>query len=260
MIAGLLIGIGMILPGVSGGVIAVIIGVYDSIIDSLYNFKKNKRKNLKFLFLTFIGIIIGAIIGGKLLFNYFDKYYVELCYLFIGLVIGSIPKLIKDINEKGKINYIVLLISIIISLIIGIISKKNIINVEIDYSIIKLFLMGLLFILGKTIPGVSSTILLVMIGMYKTFLSIISNPVSFLLDNFYFSIIIILGVIIGLIISVKIMFNLLKKYYSITNSIIVGLVIGSLIILYPNEISLIGLILLILGIIISFILSKINKK
>ena len=74
MLKGILIGIGMILPGVSGGVIAVILGVYDKIIYSLSNFFSDYKKNARFLIPLFIGMGIGAIISAKILIYIFNKY------------------------------------------------------------------------------------------------------------------------------------------------------------------------------------------
>ena len=102
MLKGILIGIGMILPGVSGGVIAVILGVYDKIIYSLSNFFSDYKKNARFLIPLFIGMGIGAIISAKILIYIFNKYFIESCYLFIGLITGSIPFLIKEGKEKDK--------------------------------------------------------------------------------------------------------------------------------------------------------------
>ena len=100
MLAGLIIGIGVVLPGVSGGVIAVILNIYDKLIFAVTNFSKNKKENFIFLLKVIVGVIIGAIISANLLTYFFDKYLVEVSYLFIGLVLGTVPLLIKNYKEK----------------------------------------------------------------------------------------------------------------------------------------------------------------
>jgi len=266
MIKGLLIGIGMILPGVSGGVIAVILGIYDKIIRSLNNFRKNAKESIKFLLPLFIGIIVGSIIGANLLSYIFTEYYVESCYLFIGLIIGSVPYLIKECNKKCKkgINYGVLIVTLFISVIVSIICKNNFdFSSSLDNSfssIIKLFLTGFLFVSGKVVPGISSSFMLMMIGMYSYFLEIMSNPLSVIMNEFYNMIPILIGVVSGAVILVKLMGMLLDKYYSITYSVIIGFVLGSLVMIYPNEISLISIILLIIGFVVSYYFSIAQKK
>ena len=83
MLAGLLIGMGIVLPGVSGGVIAVILNVYDKLIFAINNFSENKKDNSIFLAKMIISLIVGAIISANLLTYFFEKYLVEMSYLFI---------------------------------------------------------------------------------------------------------------------------------------------------------------------------------
>lgn len=266
MLAGLFIGIGMVLPGVSGGVLAVILGVYEKIINSISNFKKNPRENIKFLLPLIIGVIIGAIISAKTLKYIFEMYFLESCYLFIGLILGSIPFLIKEVNKKEKkgINYIILSITFVISLIITILSQD-----AVDFSStlngsfisnLKLFFTGFIFISGKIIPGISSSFMLMMIGMYQYFLDIVSNPLIIFSTKIYEIIPILIGAVTGAILLVKLMAILLKKYYVITYSIIIGFVLGSIITLYPGKITILGVLIAIIGFVLSMGLSSIGKN
>ena len=258
MIYGLLIGIGIILPGVSGGVIAVILGVYDKIIFAFNNLK-NDKSNLKYLIRITIGVIIGVFISAKLLKHFFNIYNVEMSYLFIGLILGTIPLLIKSYNEKckDKLNYILLVITFIISFIISLFVKNSIdIN---SNNIILLLLSGVLFAIGKVIPGVSSSVLLNMIGKYYLFLEIFSSPLDYLLNNTISLIIILFGFIIGLYFSIKLVSFLLKRYYSITYSIIIGFVLGSVSSLYPSIINFPGIMFMLIGLVISLGIPLIKK-
>ena len=203
MLKGILIGIGMILPGVSGGVIAVILGVYDKIIYSLSNFFSDYKKNARFLIPLFI----------------FNKYFIESCYLFIGLITGSMPFLIKEGKEKdkNKINYFLLTFTFILSFIVTVFFKNNLnLSQELSNnfeSFFKLFITGIIFISGKIIPGLSSSCMLMMIGMYSYYINIMSNPLTYTLNNPIQMIFIILGIIVGAVIFIKLMNYLLNKYY-----------------------------------------------
>lgn len=266
MLNGLLIGIGMILPGVSGGVIAVILGIYEKIIFSINNFKKDKKENIKFLLPLIIGVLVGAVISANLLKYFFEKFFVESCYLFMGLVIGSIPFLIKEVNKKDKeqINYVILIITLIISLVFSLFSKSNLdFSSSLDggfLSIIKLFITGVIYISGKVIPGISSSFMLMIVGMYSYFLDFLSNPIAVFTSRILELIPMVLGMLAGGVFFVKLMAVLLSKHYSVTYSIIIGIVLGSLISIYPDKVTVIGIFVFIIGTLLSYKLSSLNKK
>jgi putative membrane protein len=268
ILVGMVIGAGLILPGVSGGILAVILGVYEKIIHSLNGFFKSPKKNLKLLIPIIIGMIIGLLIFGNILKFLFKEYYVESCFAFMGLILGGIPVLIKKAENKGKINGIALLIALILSLSLFVLGNNKIdFSTSLDgsiSSIFKLFLTGFLFISGKVVPGISSSFMLMLIGMYEFMLNIISNPIEALSLGFGTLMPLIVGLITGLIIFVKVINYALKKFSCTTYSIIIGFVIGSLPVIYPGiKFDLTGLICIIIFI-ISFVgsykLSMLVKK
>ena len=120
MLAGLLIGMGIVLPGVSGGVIAVILNVYDKLIFAVNNFSENKKENSIFLAKMIVSLIVGAVISANLLTYFFDKYLVEMSYLFIGLVLGTVPMIVKTYKEKcdKSLNYVVLVFVMLTSILL----------------------------------------------------------------------------------------------------------------------------------------------
>lgn len=252
MLAGLLIGMGIVLPGVSGGVIAVILNVYDKIIFSVNNFFENKKENGIFLAKIIVSIIIGAIVSAKLLSYFFNKYLIEMSYLFIGMVLGTVPLIINTYKEKSdkQLNYIVIIVVMILSVLLSIFLKGDAISTK--KSFLNLFFSGVLFITGKVVPGLSSSVLLTMIGRYDLLLSVFSNPIKFVTSNFSDFIVISFGILIGFIVSMKMITYLLNKYYSLTYSIIIGFTIGSVVSLYPNEVTFAGIMFFLIGLILSF--------
>ena len=236
LLIGLIIGIGLILPGVSGGVIAVVLNVYDRLIYSMNKLLKDPKTSLKFLIPIGIGIIIGVSLLGKLL-NYllFEKNYIETYFVFIGLILGSVPKLINQTKKKGNPNYILMLTTFVLSLTLFILGKDSVISLSVNNNtFIGLFLTGFIFSTGKIVPGISSSFLLILIGTYEYFLKIIVDPIGTLLNNITDIIPLALGVVTGLIIFVKLMNYLLNKHYGNTYSIIIGFVLGSIIAIYPG--------------------------
>ena len=204
-IKGIIIGIGKIIPGVSGAVLAIILKVYDEGLNSIINFFKNPKQNI--LFLTKIGL---------------------------GILVGII--LITNINN----NYLIT-------------------NTYKDYLVF--FLGGITEALGTVIPGLSSTALLLILGIYNTLITKISN-ISKLIIDLKILLPFTIGLILGLILISKLIIYLLNKHKKKTYSIIIGLLISSIITLIiktflitPSLIELlIGLLLMIIGIIISNIL------
>lgn len=259
MLAGLLIGIGIVLPGVSGGVIAVILNVYDKIIFALNNFYEDKKSNAIFLFKIFLSVIVGTILSANLLSFFFEKYLVEVSYLFIGLVIGTVPLLINNYNEKCNkpLNYSILIIIMSITIILSIYLKGNFVNNS--NSSLLLFLSGFLFALGKVVPGLSSSVLLNLIGKYDLFLLLFSNPINFIVMKRNEFFMILVGLLVGVFLSLKLMSFCLKNYYSITYSIIIGFVVGSVTVMYPGIVSFVGILFFIIGIVLSLGIPLLKK-
>lgn len=228
---GIFIGAGCILPGISSGVLCVIFGIYEKLLDSILNFFKDVRKNFKFLLPIALGGFIGIILFSKILQFLLYRYPIQTKSIFIGLILGGVVLLFKDIRkkEKFKINDIVYLIS---SLLIGILmvyfeNKMGSQNFE-NVNYIYLILSGILMSVGIVVPGVSSTIILMLLGVYSLYL----NSVSTL----YFPVLIpmAIGVILGSLIFMKIIKYLLDKFYTQTMFSIIGFTIGSIFVLLPE--------------------------
>lgn len=254
---GILIGAGGILPGISSGVLCVIFGIYEKLIDSVLNFFKDIRKNLKFLLPIVIGGIIGVILFSKILQMALYKYPLQTKSIFIGLILGGVITLFKDINteRKFKINDI---IYIAISMLIGIclvILENRINNFSVESTnYIYLVLSGFLMSIGIVVPGVSSTIILMILGTYSLYLNSIAT--------LYFPVLIPIGIglILGSLIFMKIIKYLLDRFYINTMYSIIGFTIGSIFILVPEVNSLIEFMIVILGIWFGFyMIKKISK-
>lgn len=99
---GVAIGSGAILPGISSGVFCVIFGIYEKLLDSILNFFSDVKNNLKFLLPIIIGVGIGIILFGNLLNYCIYQFPVQTNCIFIGLILGSIPALLKEVNKKER--------------------------------------------------------------------------------------------------------------------------------------------------------------
>ena len=253
-IKGIFIGLGAILPGISSGVICMVVGLYEKLLDSVLNFFKDIKGNFKFLFPIVSGAIIGIVLFSNIILYCFNIIPCQTKSLFIGLLVGSIYILIQA-NTKNYISNKCNKISFIICFFfgLGLIYLENFINIEYDYTYTEfnslfLILSGFLMSIGIVVPGVSSTIILILLGVYNTYLNALSTiKISILIPM-------IIGVGIGSIVFMKIIQKLLNKFHSQTMFGIIGFSLGSVLILFPgysfNLESLIGIILIILGFII----------
>ena len=230
-IKGILIGAGCILPGISSGVLCVIFGIYDKLLDSILNFFKDIKKNFKFLFPIATGGVIGIIIFSKALEYLLEKFPMQTKSIFIGLILGGVALLFKQILSKEKWEKSNL-IYIIISMIIGIVmvyleNTLQVISIE-NANYLYLILSGFLMSIGIVVPGVSSTIILMLLGIYSLYLTSISN--------LYLPVLIpiVIGVLVGSLIFMKIIKILLDKYNRQTMFSIIGFTLGSIFVLLPD--------------------------
>ena len=238
IIYGLFIGLGFIIPGVSGGVLATIIGIYDKIIGSLINFKDNIKDNFLFIMPIFIGIIISIFLFSKIILYLINYKYIFISYVFIGLILGCIPFLLKEIKLKTQqyIAFIPFMISFIIGIGLFILEQRLPINNHNPNGGI-LFIAGSIYAVGKIVPGISGAALLMLLGVYEYFLNIIANPLLINLKLIISFIPFIISFIISAIILLKVINYLLLNYFRYTYSAIIGFIISSILFIYPHSIN-----------------------
>ena len=228
-------------PGVSGGTIAFILGFYDKFINSLNLIvsknKEERNEALFFLIKLGIGWITGFILSVLFLSSIFDSHIYMISSLFTGFILFSIPLIIKEERESlaGKYkNIIFTLLGAL--LVIGISymnpsSNGNGLNLAIGSLSIKLviyiFIVGAVAISAMVLPGISGSTLLLIFGLYAPIISSIKEVLSF---NFsYLPVLIIfgLGVIFGIVATIRTIRKLLKNSRSKMIYFILGLMIGS---------------------------------
>ena len=255
ILKGVFIGAGAIVPGVSSGVLCVIFGIYEKLLDSVLNFFKDIKNNIKFLFPIGLGGVIGVLAFSNIMNYALYEFPIQTNSIFIGLIIGTIPSLVKEVNEKEQFklrNVIYLLIAQGIGIITVIL--ENTISIGTysgEINNLYLIICGMIMSIGIIVPGVSSTIILMLLGVYSVYLQSIANinlPVLIPMG---------IGLVLGSIIVMKITKKLLEKYYAQTFYSIIGFTIGSIFVLVPQGMTALEIILsglcIILGIYISHI-------
>ncbi|MBQ4067843.1 MAG: DUF368 domain-containing protein [Lachnospiraceae bacterium] len=177
---GIVIGLASVLPGVSGGTIAISMGIYDKIISCITHLFKNFKKNVLFLLPIGIGVII-AIAGSAFGLDYlFEIFPMQTNWMFIGLILGSVPSIYGKIKgETIKLGHIGALVFFFVGIIsFALISGNNGTDVVLNsnmISFIKLLFVGIIASATLIIPGVSGSMLLLMMGYYNPILSVITS-------------------------------------------------------------------------------------
>lgn len=239
LIKAILIGIAKIIPGLSGTVLMISFNLYDKAIDAITRFFNNPKKNLLFLINLGLGVIIGVVLFSKLIKYCLDNYYVCTMSLFIGLIIGGIITIKKEITNK-KSNYLLVIISFLLMSFISTSNLANIYTIKGNFiDILVFFFSGILEAFGTIVPGVSSTALLMLMGIYPYYIDILSNLLNFnyLLNSLRFLIPFGFGLLIGVVILSLVISYLLRYHKEKTFSIILGLSFSTIITLLINIIT-----------------------
>ena len=255
IIKGIFIGAGAIVPGLSSGVLCVIFGIYEKLLDAVLNFFKDIKQNIKFLFPIALGVGIGVLLFSNGLNYALYAFPIQTKSIFIGLILGTIPSLIKEVNEKQSFrpqNVVYLLIALAIGIVTVILENQMTIisNVE-EINSFYLILCGVIMSLGIIVPGVSSTIILMLLGVYSIYLQSVAN--------LYLPVLIPMGIglVLGSIVVMKVTKILLEKQYAKTFYSIIGFTIGSILVLVPQGMNTLEMILSILCILLGIYISRI---
>lgn len=240
IIKGVLIGVANIIPGVSGGTLAVSMGVYSKIIDSVNNIRKDFKNSIKTLLPYGIGILIGIVALSFIISFLFENYEMPTITCFIGLVLGGVPLILNKVkNEKVKYTHIisfVLMLAVIIVPTLIAIETPAIQQIEMNFiNIIILIILGCISAGAMVVPGVSGSMILMMLGYYNLILNTISGSIkalaSFdftaLLSGVFILLPFAFGILAGVIIISKIIAFLLKRYPNATYWGILGLIVAS---------------------------------
>lgn len=177
---GMVVGIAAILPGISGGTMAISMGIYDKIIYSMNHVLTDFKESLRYLLPIAAGMGIALLASVFGITCLFDAFPLQTNFLFIGLIVGSIPDIFQKVKGKSVragylICFVIFYIFIIeMALLNG--EKHCTIIMDISFSqIIILFLIGVIVAASMVIPGVSGSMLLLVLGYYNPILDTIKN-------------------------------------------------------------------------------------
>lgn len=249
---GIMVGIANIIPGVSGGTIAVIVGVFDRMLEALNTLFKKFKENMKFLIPLGLGAVFGILALSRIMEYCLVKFELPTNFFFVGLVIGSVPLIYKKVDDnitKVKPVYIipfligagsVIALSVVQTFFVNTEAVPTAAIPEMSVSTVVMFLLyGVIASVAMVIPGISGSLVMVLLGAYDKVIAAINGLTSFgdtqtMIESFLVLLPFGIGIVFGVFSVAKVFALLLKKFPGATYVAILGLMVGSCVALLIN--------------------------
>ena len=245
ILKGTAIGISNIIPGFSGGTMAVILGVYERLIGSICDITKKPLIVIKDLWAMLMGVIIGVVIASFGVVYLIKEFPLQTIMLFVGMIIGTIPNIyfnIKNLSlredkklDLSLLDIITFIICFLIMIILPLINSNILIDELNVFVFIFIFIMGIICASAMMIPGISGSLVLMVFGLYLLILENINNfismVISFNFENIISPFLVLfifgLGVLVGIFSISKIIKKQFEKRRRTVYCAIFGLLISS---------------------------------
>lgn len=272
ILRGMVIGIANIIPGVSGGTMAVAMGIYDKVIHAATHLFSEFKESMKLLLPILIGAVLAIVLGAKIIGISLEKAPIPTNLCFIGLILGSLPMMTEKVKGKSiRISHIIsLLLFFSLVLVFAMMGEEEGKAAQLSLSLvgaIKLFGVGVIAAATMVIPGVSGSMILMLLGYYNPVIHLINEfmgnladrNISGLISNCGLLVPFGIGVVVGIFAIAKVIEKIFEKFPMQAYWAIIGLIIASPIAIVLlndfsgiNAVSIVtGLIMLVIGILIS---------
>lgn len=260
ILKGFVLGIANIIPGVSGGTLAITLGIYKRLIEVISHFFKEFKENIKFVFFLGVGILLALAVFSNVVGYCLDNYPFATILFFIGVILGGVPLLFKKVAGTINVgNSFIFLIAFSIVMFMTFTSAGEV-SISLEKlslgNVIILFFSGLIAAASMLLPGISGSFVLMLLGYYYPIINAIREITKF--QNLFHNIVILgiagVGILVGIFLAAKLIEWLLEKYETLTYYGIIGFVIASIISIFITAISTsIGSIEIIVGIALMFV-------
>ena len=302
IIAGFVIGAGAIIPGLSGGILAVSMGLYQPAIEAIAGFFKAPKKNFKFLFPLGLGGVIGLLIFMFLIEKLFANYQTAIICLFMGLVFGSVPSFLKEANDgepfkKSSLFYAFIGFCFAFTLVLlglftgnhpepdlslaspqfggtiqGAVNAIEFINANsVKMTPILSFICGVIVMFGVVLPGISTSFILMNMGVYEEFLQVFTGFFNDVSGNLVFALSAVLGMAVVLVPVLLLVRKVLNRFHRQSYYVLFGILISTVVGCIIQEIQrnmksvsfiqiAIYILLLAAGIVVSFFMDRAMKN
>lgn len=253
LVCGVVMGVGGVLPGVSGGILAISLGVYEKMMLAIGNFFHDMKANFRYLFPLVIGGGIGILLTSNVLSIVIQRYEAQMLALFAGLVLGSLPELYSEVKhgtEKIGWKHIVAAVCGLAFVLAFALGESNVSgNAEVRaLTVPGALAAGAVLSVGTVIPGISSSFILVYMGLYPAviaaiasvldFASLASGGISAAVAKLSGSIVPLMLMtaafaVVSLII-IKFVNRALKRHHALSYAAVIGFVVGSVLLVAPS--------------------------
>ncbi len=265
ILRGTVIGIANVIPGVSGGTMMVSMGSYDKLILVLTHFIKRMKEAVALLVPILVGMLLSIAIFAKIFSEIlFPRFPLQTNLFFIGLILGGLPVIYGKV--KGNTIRIPQIIAFVLffAMVVGFacVGEGGGSSADISFSVgnvAKLFGVGIIAAATMVIPGVSGSMIMMILGYYNTIIDTINDFINALkafdiaemLDTFVVLVPFGIGVVVGIVAVAKLIEFMLKKFPLVTYWAIIGLIVASpLAILIMMEIGTVGFVEIITGVVL----------
>ena len=265
MIKGFFMGIANIIPGVSGGTLAITMGIYEDLINAISHFFTKLKQNIAFLLPVGIGAVISILLGSKVIGYSLENFPLPTILFFVGLILGGLPMLSRktkgNMTKKNIIIFLATFVFVIALMFLKTGKQVSFASMNI-LSYILLFFVGMIASATMIIPGISGSFMLMVMGYYQPIINTINTLTKMQDIGKCFMILIPfgLGVLVGIVLIAKLIEFLFKKYEVPTYFGIIGFVLASIIGIFTSTANLtfalvpfiIGLVLFAIGFVIAY--------
>lgn len=242
LLGGFVIGFGNVIPGLSGGTLALIMGVYQKLIDAISGIRKEFKKSMGVLIPAVIGVAIAFLSLSHVVTYCLDNFLFPTIMLFVGAIVGALPMLFREVKGVSfKPSYAVACIlacaAVVGSAFLPIADSMNLDHLSF-LTILLLFLAGAVAAAAMVVPGLSGSALLMTFGFYDPIMNVVKDLTSSGTDKLHCIAILVpcgLGILCGIFGISKLISYCLKSHFHGTYWAIIGFVIGSgFAIIYTN--------------------------
>ena len=267
MLKGLVVGVANIIPGVSGGTMAVVMGIYDKLIGAVSDLRRDFKNSVIYLFPIGVGALLGILLFSYLIEYLLANFTMPTNIFFLGLILGSIRMIYRRATRE-KLKKVSLLpfaasfaVMIVMTLLQNVTDAGSALITTLDVgSAIRLFLSAVAAAACMIMPGISGSMIMVLLGVYTSVLTAISS------FNIPVLIPVALGVLLGVFWGAKLIDWCMKRFEQQTYFAILGLIAGSILPILlnagytPGLHTLLSLIALIAGAAIAFWMSRMDGQ
>lgn len=261
VLQGMLVGVGAVLPGISGGVLCVVFGIYKPVMELLSNPLKKFKTHVPRLLPVIIGAALGFLGVAKILAFFLDKYPDPSVCLFVGLIGGMLPSLFREAGEQGRSKGSWISLAVAFVVVMTLLLSLNLLSVSIVPNFGWYLFCGFCAALSIIAPGMSFSTLLMPLNLYTPFVDGIGNLDPGVLIPAA------IGAVVTILCLAKAVDALFNHFYSFAFHAIVGIVIAATLVIIPfgsftASVSgaIVNVVCLVVGVVAALALDKFNQS